>query len=66
MNKQTFHTEHMQHIYLVDDGVTKYCPPHGVENTDLHPRVALKFHNGVAVCPYCGVEYRYKPENNDT
>lgn len=33
------------------------CPPEDSEAIGLHPRVYLKFNDGVAKCPYCGAKF---------
>ena len=43
-----------------EDGTTKYCPPQGIDAKTLHPRVALKFVNNQASCPYCGLKFKLK------
>ncbi|HEC29914.1 MAG TPA: zinc-finger domain-containing protein [Gammaproteobacteria bacterium] len=40
-----------------------HCPMSGMTLWDSHPRVFLPIEDtGVAVCPYCGAEYKLKDE----
>lgn len=50
----------MSVVFLNNADTTQYCPPRGTENNNLHPRVALKFKDGVAKCPYCSVKFQIK------
>jgi uncharacterized Zn-finger protein len=35
-----------------------HCPPKGVENWNMHPKVFIQFDkNGKGICPYCSADY---------
>jgi uncharacterized Zn-finger protein len=55
-----FHNNNMSVVLVKNDNTTKYCPPQQFNNKQLHPRVALKFKNGKATCPYCGDKFQAK------
>jgi uncharacterized Zn-finger protein len=58
MQIQDIYNKHVSFIKVDNDEKVKYCPPQEIDATLLHPRVVLKFKNGIAHCPYCGLEYK--------
>ena len=60
MQIKDIYNKNVTFINLENDGIVKYCPPITIDAKALHPRVALKFNNNIAKCPYCSLEYRIK------
>ena len=60
MQIKDIYNKHTIFVKVKDDNAVKYCPPIEIEAKSLHPRVALKFNNAIAKCPYCSMEYRIK------
>jgi uncharacterized Zn-finger protein len=63
MEIKDIYNKHVSFVKVKGNGEVKYCPPKEIDATSLHPRVALRFLNDKAKCPYCSLEYRIETKS---